>query len=283
MAKRVGRRVAFFRERMRDMDGKPIRMTAQALADRCAELGHPLDRSVIAKLEKGHRLTVSVADWVVLARALGVPPPLLIVGLGTDDEIEILPGTRRPSWDAFKWLTGTAAFPADPSRHPKPTALAGTHADNQAYANTAIPIMEHREYDAGLIDCFWEAEREAVLEELIGAAGDDAERERLRGELQGVRERLAVAERDLAEHRLRMRRLGVVPPPLPAFLRARLGERSFVVYERFDASGRLAERRSVAAGSQEDHLLATDDAWRLLDLPFQTPPADYVNDEEGES
>ncbi|MFF4836591.1 helix-turn-helix domain-containing protein [Streptomyces sp. NPDC001315] len=124
IADRVGKQVAKARE------GKGGRkMSAQALADRCAELGHPLDRSVIAKLEKGIRQTVTVADVLVLARALDVPPVTLLFPLD-QAQVELLPGESGPMWSAVQWFAAERPFPAgeeDPaavSRWEPPAAIA---------------------------------------------------------------------------------------------------------------------------------------------------------------
>lgn len=101
IARRVGERVAHFRKRVGDKG-----ITAQALADRCASLGHPLDRTVIAKLEKGLRQSVTVADLVVLAAALGVSPTALVVPIDQTETVEILPGQEVASYEAMTWLTG---------------------------------------------------------------------------------------------------------------------------------------------------------------------------------
>lgn len=53
-------------------------MSAQGLADRCAELGHPIQRDVISNLENGRRATVPVTDLIVIAEALGVPALSLV-------------------------------------------------------------------------------------------------------------------------------------------------------------------------------------------------------------
>jgi transcriptional regulator with XRE-family HTH domain len=124
VAERVGRQVARARE---GVGGR--RMTAQALANRTAELGHPLDRSVIAKLEKGFRQTITVADLLVLARALDVPPVTLLFSLN-EPEVELLPGERRGVWPSLLWLTGEAPYPdpaasdTEPQRWDPPPALA---------------------------------------------------------------------------------------------------------------------------------------------------------------
>jgi transcriptional regulator with XRE-family HTH domain len=85
------------------------KMSAQQLANRCAELGLPVKRSVLANLESGRRTTVSVPELVVLARALGTAPILLMFPVGQQQTIELLPGTVVPVLDALNWF---AAQPA---------------------------------------------------------------------------------------------------------------------------------------------------------------------------
>ncbi|MFG2640807.1 helix-turn-helix domain-containing protein [Streptomyces sp. NPDC048370] len=101
IARRVGERVAYFRKRVGEKG-----ITAQALADRCADLGHPLDRTVIAKLEKGLRQSVTVPDLVVLAAALGVSPTALAVPIDQQKDVEILPGQEVPAYEAVTWFAG---------------------------------------------------------------------------------------------------------------------------------------------------------------------------------
>ncbi|MCZ9344665.1 helix-turn-helix transcriptional regulator, partial [Streptomyces sp. TRM76130] len=72
--KRVGGAIAEARKRRG--------LTAQGLADATRAAGYAIDRSVIAKIEKGLRQSISVAELVVIARALGVPPVLLLYPLG---------------------------------------------------------------------------------------------------------------------------------------------------------------------------------------------------------
>lgn len=123
VAERVGKQVARARE---GVGGR--RMTAQALANRTAELGHALDRSVIAKLEKGFRQTITIADLLVLARALDVPPVTLLFPLD-EPEVELLPGEQRGVWPSLLWLAGEAPYPeptaeyVEPQRWDPPPAL----------------------------------------------------------------------------------------------------------------------------------------------------------------
>jgi transcriptional regulator with XRE-family HTH domain len=87
------------------------KMSAQQLADRCAELGLPIARSVLANLESGRRETLSVAELLVLAKALEVAPILLLFPLGHQDTIEVVPGEQVPVPDAAMWFTGEMSWP----------------------------------------------------------------------------------------------------------------------------------------------------------------------------
>ncbi|RJL22043.1 hypothetical protein D5H75_36180 [Bailinhaonella thermotolerans] len=98
----MGRQVEYFRKRTRG--GKGI--STQALADRCADLGLPLDRSVIAKLEKGLRQTIAVGEVLVLAEALQVPPLLLILPIGNASTVEALPHVEISTTTAYDWFVG---------------------------------------------------------------------------------------------------------------------------------------------------------------------------------
>lgn len=101
------------RARERLVDDRGRRLSAQGLADRCAELGHPLDRSVIAKLEKGIRQTVSVADLLVLAKALDLPPLALVFPVGYEEEAEVLPGRKEHPVTGLRWASGEGFLPAE--------------------------------------------------------------------------------------------------------------------------------------------------------------------------
>ena len=98
MAAGIGRHVAKFRGARG--------MTAQALSDRCSEIGYRIDRSVIAKLETGRRQNVTVAEVLVLADALDVPVLLLMLPLGDEADIEFLPGRVLPVPDVLDQLSG---------------------------------------------------------------------------------------------------------------------------------------------------------------------------------
>lgn len=109
VAAQVGERIAYFRASATDARGR--KLTAQALADRCADLGLPLGRPTIAKLEKGLRQSITVAEVAVLAKALNVSPADLIFPLGKSATVEVLPGQHSGTWDAVQWFSGFAHQP----------------------------------------------------------------------------------------------------------------------------------------------------------------------------
>ncbi|MDN3057426.1 helix-turn-helix transcriptional regulator [Streptomyces sp. SRF1] len=85
-------------------------MSAQQLADRCAELGlDSLPRTVISNLENGRRGNITVAEVLVLAEALGVPAAALIFPVGYETDVEHLPGKTSGPLAAVDRLVGETA------------------------------------------------------------------------------------------------------------------------------------------------------------------------------
>ena len=84
------------------------RMSAQALADECEQLGYPIPRSTIAKLERGNRSAVPVQEVAILARALDVPPVDLLFDIGAGDApVNVVPGESMTPAEAVEWWSGT--------------------------------------------------------------------------------------------------------------------------------------------------------------------------------
>ena len=99
LAKRVGAAVKARRT--------ALKMTAQQLAERTKELGYPVTRVAISKIESNSRAgKVDVAELLVLGAALGVPPVTLIFGGPPDDTVELLPDLTVPFVSALAWFTG---------------------------------------------------------------------------------------------------------------------------------------------------------------------------------
>ena len=86
--------------------------SAKWLSDRTAELGYRISPTVIAKLDSGHRGSVlSVAELLVLAAALNMPPALLLFPGYPDGDAELLPGLDAAGHEAVDWLSGAATLP----------------------------------------------------------------------------------------------------------------------------------------------------------------------------
>lgn len=83
------------------------KMSAQKLADLCAEMGHPIQRDVISNLENGRRASLPITDLIVIAEALGVPALSLIFDpKAAGDEIERVPGRQCYLWEASDDFAG---------------------------------------------------------------------------------------------------------------------------------------------------------------------------------
>ncbi|MGW3626459.1 helix-turn-helix domain-containing protein [Streptomyces sp. NPDC000880] len=87
---------------------KAQKMSAQALADACTDLGLPIQRSVIANFESGRRTSIGVAELLVMAAALRVPPIALIFPMGHEESMRPLPQTTWDPYMAAEWFTGEA-------------------------------------------------------------------------------------------------------------------------------------------------------------------------------
>jgi transcriptional regulator with XRE-family HTH domain len=212
----VGRQVAYYRTRIAvftgpgpDLQQQVIEpMTLQELSDRCTKLGYPIARSVISKLEKGHRQTVTVDEVQILAAALHVPPVLLLFPLGQAQQVEVLPDVVVHPWDAIRWYSGE--LPAT--------------SDSPDFAGRDAPLtlfsLHHHLVDEWNADqaAFAEAVRE-VREAKTPEARRDAE------ENVAYRRELAAGARGyLLRIRGTMHGLGYLPPELPPDIARALGE-----------------------------------------------------------
>ncbi|MDI5962941.1 helix-turn-helix domain-containing protein [Streptantibioticus silvisoli] len=126
---------------------KEMGMSAQDLADACAERGHPIPRNVIANMESGRRATLPLVDVIVLADALETSPILLLYPLGHTDRVQTLPLTDPESaWDALLWFTGEASGLLG-GEDPMLRAFRA-HQYHQAAARTAARDADHARWEA---------------------------------------------------------------------------------------------------------------------------------------
>jgi transcriptional regulator with XRE-family HTH domain len=94
---------------------KALDLTASELSRRTADLGYPVSRVAIAKIESNLRAgKIDVAEVLVLAAALDIPPVLLLFPqVSTDGGSPALPGCVTRDDDAARWMSGQVSFPQD--------------------------------------------------------------------------------------------------------------------------------------------------------------------------
>lgn len=92
-------------ERVRELR-KRRGLSAQALTDRCAELGMPgLKRQAITNLENGRRGMVTVDELLVLAQALDAPP-LALLRPEAGDDLAVTPEITVDANRLVLWFMG---------------------------------------------------------------------------------------------------------------------------------------------------------------------------------
>lgn len=91
------------------------KLSAQALATRLEEIGSDLDRRAISKIENGTR-GVSLDEWLQLAHALAVPPPLLFLDLASGADVAVAPEVALHPWLIWDWVTGELPPPVPSPR-----------------------------------------------------------------------------------------------------------------------------------------------------------------------
>ena len=95
--------------------------SAQWLADETERLGYPISRAAIANYESGRKKGLDVAELLILAAALRIPPLTLLFPQLPNGPVELLPGIVIPSWDAAAWFSGEENSP-NPDDDPWPTS-----------------------------------------------------------------------------------------------------------------------------------------------------------------
>lgn len=103
-AARVGKAVARRRTK--------LGMTAVDLADRTRELGYPISRVAISKIENNARAgKIDISEVTVLAAALQIPPILLTYPDLPGGEVRALPNIESvESYKALRWFIGDSSL-----------------------------------------------------------------------------------------------------------------------------------------------------------------------------
>lgn len=135
LAGRIGAAVAQWR--------KKRGLTAVELSEKTAALGYPVSRIAISKIEQGKRAgKMDLSELLVLARALAVPPVLLMYSDQMDGEVEAIPGQRISSFLALRWFSGEGI--PNPYVLPAPRQLQGNESpeaiENTSFLEAAEPL-----------------------------------------------------------------------------------------------------------------------------------------------
>jgi transcriptional regulator with XRE-family HTH domain len=182
------------------------KLSAQQLSDACTALGADIPRNTITDLEIGRRAHLSVAELLVLAAALNIPPLELVCPVGYETRTEILPGDVSDTFAAALWLAGEAPRPGpddaeyllsirDDWQHAAGGALSLWRRYDRVVAEEAQALRLAAQYAAQAGTAATEAERQGY------AAGAEGRRElagRCRAEAEGIRRHAAA--------------LGLLPP-----------------------------------------------------------------------
>ncbi|MGW0711632.1 helix-turn-helix domain-containing protein [Streptomyces sp. NPDC002643] len=180
---------------------KAAGLTVAEAADACSARGLSVPKTTITNLETGRRSSVDLAEFIVLADVLGVPPIALLFPLDTAPTVDVLPGQPVPTWDALAWFTGETASPeAAPKGSPRELLdVFRAHSDAVSAARASMALAKDRRRMANTT--LNPNRRKELLEAATGYeqfAFDDA--------------------RALREFRNTMRERGLVPPQLPTEL-----------------------------------------------------------------
>ncbi|GAQ67264.1 hypothetical protein SsS58_07717 [Streptomyces scabiei] len=171
--------------------------SAQDLADRCEQLGHPIPRNVIANMESGRRANLPLVDVMVLAAALETYPVCLIFPVGYVEETQELPFQHLiPTWDALRHFTGEEEVPMYDA------GLVPDFEHHASLVQTALAAIEEEEQA-----------RFAAKTATSRAQQEEAERKRTKYADQAVS-----AKYSLRHLRRELREEGATPPRLPPAL-----------------------------------------------------------------
>ncbi|MET7752600.1 helix-turn-helix transcriptional regulator [Micromonospora sp. NPDC005367] len=220
---RVGELIAQQLRRLREERN----VTYTELVKRLDGLGHPIPILGLRRIERGER-RVDVDDLIALARALKVPPVLLLFPVEAEGPlVELLPGVQVDPNEALAWFTGEG---------PMPHGLSVEEYGKRYGRGERHPATGIYEWYEGGPDIGWEADAAPVLlrrqhwrqvsdwDNAVPLArrlaSDEASFEQMVFKLR------AAAEDGLRTLRAEMRRHGLALPSLPRDIAARLDGRT---------------------------------------------------------
>lgn len=178
---------------------KAAGLTMGEVAQGCADLGlAEITEHSVKNLESGRKNSITIADFLVLAAVLDVPPVTLLFPLGASATLEVLPGREVSTWDGIAWFTGE------------------TNLDQPEAQGTARDILDVFRHHADLVAAAMSST--VLAKERRRSASttlDRARRATLLQRAEGYEEHAFEDCQELRAFRGRMRERDLVPPALP--------------------------------------------------------------------
>ncbi|MFJ1795371.1 helix-turn-helix domain-containing protein [Kitasatospora griseola] len=177
------------------------KLSAPEVAKRCADLGVPIPPTGINKIENGGRGSMKVEELLALAAVLDVPLASLVVPLGAEATVDLLPNLNLPCWEAVQLITGEDSRGDEPEGSPRGT----------------LAVFREHEIDVQTATISTRAARDFRAQAGKSSVGSDRYDQLTRQAAE--MERIAHEDcRRLLNTRQRMRDLGLHPAPLPEHL-----------------------------------------------------------------
>ena len=156
---------------------------------------------------------VPVPELLVLGKALGVPPALLVFPVGEALSCEPLPNQSRPLWDAVQWFAGFAPYPANPDADARSSFEADHLLDE--WEEGASALIAYTREDR-LIET-WRRDREKIAStrrELVNTSDKNVQK-MLAAVIEDREQMLRDTENEIRKCRSEMRNANISVRPLP--------------------------------------------------------------------
>ncbi|MFC7483383.1 helix-turn-helix domain-containing protein [Luedemannella flava] len=228
-------------------------MTAKDVEAATWRLGHRVPKSVIVNLENRRRESISVAELLIVAAALEVPPILLLAPLGRSESVEVLPDIGATPWQVRGWVHGAFVPPYE-----------GLSYERWRYAQIILGLHDvHR----ALVKRYMNAEERLrliarSLPDLMAVESPDEAVATVMRRYRIVAQDLAGSLNELRDHRNSMEEDGFLLPELPSAIEEALIAGSEVISSD-------VERQII-----QDMLLLRDRIRRHASLPGENASGD---------
>ncbi|MBU8859652.1 MULTISPECIES: helix-turn-helix transcriptional regulator [unclassified Micromonospora] len=191
-------------------------LSAQQLSERCASIGYPIPRNIIANIETGRRGSITVPEVIIIAMALNVPPILLIYPVGKELAVRTSPRQDCGTFYAARWFMGDTRPTPDMAGLDEPDDYKSAVLEWESARDIVQTYQRH-----GTLVRRYRYVREDVMAQLTriadpAAADEEPEVRRIHKRRTDVLvSNLSRAGEALRNHRTLMKKLSLALPALP--------------------------------------------------------------------